>query len=72
MPAAAESDSDNDLAAKEEGIANDAAATPDDGRDAHDSVIVKTTHDIAIEMMRGEGLEISSEENKMALQLSLG
>jgi hypothetical protein len=52
---------------EEEGIATDAAATPDDGRDAHDSVIIKTTHDKAIEIMRAEGVEIDSKENKMAL-----
>jgi hypothetical protein len=42
---------------------------PDDGRDAHDSAVIKTTCDRAIEMMRVEGVEIDSEENKMALQL---
>ena len=42
---------------------------PDDGRDAHDSVVIKTTRGRAIEMMRVEGVEIDSEENKMALQL---
>jgi hypothetical protein len=42
---------------------------PDDGRDAHDSAVIKTTRDRAIEMMRVEGVEIDSEENKMALQL---
>ena len=34
-------DSDDELAVEEEGIATDAAAMPDDGRDAHDSAIVK-------------------------------
>lgn len=61
--------SDNELAVEEEGIATDAAAIPDDGRGAHDSVIIKTTHDKAIEMMRAEGVEIDSEQNKMAFQL---
>jgi hypothetical protein len=42
---------------------------PDDGRDAHDSAVIKTTRDRAIEMMRVEGVEIDSLENKMALQL---
>jgi hypothetical protein len=42
---------------------------PDDGRDAHDSAVIKTTRGRAIEMMRVEGVEIDSEENKMALQL---
>jgi hypothetical protein len=54
---------------EEEGVATDAAAVPDDGRDAHDSAIVRTTHDKAIEKMRAEGIEIDEEENKMALQL---
>jgi len=54
---------------EEEGVATDAAAVPDDGRDAHDSVVVRTTHDKAIEKMRAEGVEIDEEENKMALQL---
>ena len=62
-------DSDDDLAVEEEGIATDAAAMPDDGRDAHDSAIVKTTRDKAIEMMRLEGIDIDPEEKKMALQL---
>lgn len=61
-------DSDDELAVEEEGIATDAASMPDDGRDAHDSVIVKTTRDKAIEMMRLEGIDIDLEE-KMALQL---
>jgi hypothetical protein len=60
---------DSELAVEEEGIATDAAAAPDDGRDAHDSVVIKTTHDKAIEIMRAEGIEINSEESKMALQL---
>ena len=47
-------DSDDELAVEEEGIATDAAAMPDDGRDAHNSAIVKTTCDKAIEMMRLE------------------
>ena len=42
---------------------------PDDGRDAHDSAVIKTTRDKAIEMMRVEGVQIGAEENKMALQL---
>ena len=62
-------DSDDELAVEEEGIATDAADMPDDGRDAHDSAIVKTTHDKAIEMMRLEGIDIDPEEEKMALQL---
>jgi hypothetical protein len=61
--------SDDEIAAEEEGIATDAAATPDDGRDAHDSAIIKTTRDMAIEMMRLDGVVIDPEENKMALQL---
>ena len=54
---------------KEEGVATDAAAVPNDGRDAHDSAVVRTTHDKAIEKMRAEGVEIDEEESKMALQL---
>src|SRR5258708_529626 len=46
---------DSELAIEEEGITTDAAAIPDDDRDAHDSVVLKTTHDKAIEMMRAEG-----------------
>jgi hypothetical protein len=42
---------------------------PDDGRDAHNSAIVKTTRDKAIEMMRLDGIDIDPEEEKMALQL---
>ena len=53
---------------EEEGVATD-AAVPDDGRDAHDSAVVKTTRDKAIEKMRAEGVEIDEEESKMALQL---
>jgi hypothetical protein len=60
---------DSELAIEEEGIATDAATIADDGRDAHDSVVIKTTRDKAIEKMRAEGIEINSEENKMALQL---
>ena len=54
---------------EEEGIATDAAAVPDDGRDAHNSAVVRTTRDKAIEKMRAEGVEIDEEESKMALQL---
>jgi hypothetical protein len=61
--------SDDELAVEEEGIATDAAASPDDGRDAHDAAIVGTTCDRAIEMMRLDGIEIDPEEEKMALQL---
>jgi hypothetical protein len=43
---------------EEEGVATDAAAVPDDGRDAHDSAVVKTTCDKAIEKMRAEGVEM--------------
>ena len=60
---------DSELAVEEKGIATDAATMPDDGRDAHDSVVIKTTRDKAIEMMRAEGIEIDEEESKMALQL---
>ena len=42
---------------------------PDDGRDAHDTAIVKTTHGQAIEMMRKKGISIDPLEKKMALQL---
>jgi hypothetical protein len=42
---------------------------PDDGRDAHDTAIVKTTHGQAIKMMRKKGISIDSQEEKMALQL---
>jgi hypothetical protein len=42
---------------------------PDDGRDAHDTAIVKTTRGQAIEMMRKNGISIDSLEEKMALQL---
>ena len=71
VSAAVESDdiSDDELAVEEEGVATDAAAVPDDGRDAHDSAVVRTTRDKAIEKMRAEGVEIDEEENKMALQL---
>ena len=62
-------DSDDELAVEEEGIATDAAAMPDDGRDAHDSAIVKTTRDKAIEMMRLEDIDIDLKEENMALQL---
>jgi hypothetical protein len=41
----------------------------DDGRDAHDNAIVKTTHGQAIEMMRRKGISIDHLEEKMALQL---
>jgi hypothetical protein len=54
---------------EEEGVATNAATVPDDGRDAHDSAIVRTTHDKAIGKMRMEGVEINEEESKMALQL---
>jgi len=54
---------------EEEGVATDAAAVPDDGRDAHDSAVVRTTRDKAIEKMRADGVEIDEEESKMALQL---
>ena len=62
-------DSDDELAVEEECIATDAATMPDDGKDAHDSAIVKTPHDKAIDMMRLEGIDIDPEEKKMALQL---
>ena len=54
---------------EEEGVATDAAAVPDDGRDAHDSAVVRTTRDKAIEKMRAEGVEIDKKESTMALQL---
>ena len=54
---------------EEECVATDAAAVPDDGRDTHDSAVVKTTHDKAIGKIKAEGVEIDEEENKMALQL---
>ena len=55
---------------EEEGVATDAeAAMPDNGRDAHDSAVVRTTRDKAIEKMRAEGVETDEEESKMALQL---
>jgi len=40
---------------------------PDDGRDAHDLTVIRSTWDKAIEMMRVQDVEIDSEENKMAL-----
>jgi hypothetical protein len=61
--------SDDDLAVEEEGIATDAASVPDDGRDAHDAAILKTTRGQAIEKMRERGVVIDTEEEKMALQL---
>jgi hypothetical protein len=61
--------SDDDLAVEEEGIATDAASVPDDGRDAHDAAILKTTRGQAIEKMRERGVIIDTEEEKMALQL---
>ena len=54
-----------------EGIKNDSAAVPDDGRDAHDTAIVKTTHGQEIEMMSKRGISIDLSEEKMALQLFL-
>ena len=42
---------------------------PDDGRDAHDLTVIRSTRDKAIEMVRVQDVEIDSEENKMALQL---
>jgi hypothetical protein len=54
---------------EEEGVAADVAAMPDDGRDAHDSAVVRTTCNKAIEKMRAEGVEIDKEESKIALQL---
>ena len=42
---------------------------PDDGRDAHDLTVIRSTRDKAIEMMRVQDVDIESEENKMALQL---
>ncbi|KAF8232944.1 hypothetical protein L208DRAFT_1269625, partial [Tricholoma matsutake] len=62
-------DSDDELAVHEEGIENDSAAVPDDGRDAHDTAIVKTTHGQAIEMMRKKGISMDSQEEKLVLQL---
>ena len=62
-------DSDDELAVHEEGIENDSAAVPDDGRDAHDNAIVKTTRGQAIEMMRKNSISIDSLEEKIALQL---
>ncbi|KAF8239549.1 hypothetical protein L208DRAFT_1237199, partial [Tricholoma matsutake] len=62
-------DSDDELAVHEAGIENDSAAVPDDGRDAHDTAIVKTTRGQAIEMMRKRGISIDPLEEKMALQL---
>jgi hypothetical protein len=61
--------SEDELVVEEEGIATDAAAIPDDGRGAHDAVIVRTTREKAIEQMRLEGVEIDPAEEKMALQL---
>ena len=60
--------SDNELAVQEEGIANDAASIPDDGRDIHDATILKTTYGQAIAKMREKGVEINLEEKRMALQ----
>jgi hypothetical protein len=54
---------------EEEGVATDAAAVPDDGRDAHGSAVVRTTCNKAIEKMRAKGVEIDKEESKMAHQL---
>ena len=69
--AVAENDdsSEDDLAVEEEGIATDAASVPDDGRDAHDAAILKTTRGQAVENMRERGVTIDPEEEKMALQL---
>ncbi|KAF8221821.1 hypothetical protein L208DRAFT_1018979, partial [Tricholoma matsutake] len=50
-------------------IENDSAAVSDDGRDIHDTAIVKTTCGQAIEMMRKKGISIYPLEEKMALQL---
>ncbi|KAF8225191.1 hypothetical protein L208DRAFT_1506867 [Tricholoma matsutake] len=62
-------DSDDELAVHGEGIENDSAAVLDDGRDIHDTAIVKTTCGQAIEMMRKKGISIDPVEEKMALQL---
>ena len=62
--------SDDELAVEEEGIATAAASVPDDGRGAHDDVIVITTRGRAIQMMKDKmGVVIDPEEEKMALQL---
>ncbi|KAF8240981.1 hypothetical protein L208DRAFT_1463239, partial [Tricholoma matsutake] len=61
--------SDDDLAVEEESIATDAASVPDDGWDAHDAAILKTTCGQAIEKMRERGVTIDTEEEKTALQL---
>ena len=42
---------------------------PDDGRDAHDATILKTTRGRAIAIMKDQGTEIDPSEQKMALQL---
>ncbi len=44
-------------------------ALPDDGRNAHDASILKTTRGQAIALMRERGVEIDPEEEKMAMQL---
>jgi len=41
---------------------------PDDGRDSHDTAIVKTTCGQTIEMMSKRGISIDPSEEKMALQ----
>ncbi|KAF8237450.1 hypothetical protein L208DRAFT_1247476, partial [Tricholoma matsutake] len=71
VAAIADDDSDDELAVHEEGIENDSAAVPDDGRDAHDTAIVKTTCGQAIEMRREKGISIDPLEEKMVLQLFL-
>jgi hypothetical protein len=55
---------------EEEGVATDAAAVPDDGRDAHDSAVVRTTRDKAIEKMRAEGVEIDESRAKWHFSFS--
>jgi hypothetical protein len=61
--------SPDESAVVEEGIATDAAAAVDDGRAAHDVIIIKTTRDQAIHDMRQINVVISAEEEKMALQI---
>lgn len=61
--------SEDNLTVEEEGIATDAASVPDDGQDAHDAAILKTTCGQAVETIRERSVTIDSEEEKMALQL---
>ncbi|PPQ93966.1 hypothetical protein CVT25_014284 [Psilocybe cyanescens] len=60
---------DQDIAAIEEAVVDAEDDGGDDGQVAHDNAVVRSLHDIAIEEMGRKGVMMSSEEEKMALQL---